>query len=205
MSISISSNSQFNLNNIEYRCPKCFLVPFINIINKDNKLFMSIKCVNDHNYLISFDEIENMCKTNPISNYSCNICESENKENFNKLTNNFFYCSKCLKLFCLKHGEIHNLKEKHEVFLNKNLNSICFEHNGKSIVGYCSKHNKNYCLDCNHFKENNQKIDEKLNNEEIKKYENEIKKNEEIIKEISLLFDNYMKIIKELENNFLLI
>ena len=204
MSDSIISNSQTKYKYKEYRCPKCFLVPFINLSNIDNKLFMSIKCItnDDHNDSKPFDEMEKMC-TCPISNNFCINCKSENKEN-KKLSNNFFYCSKCLKFFCSKHGEIHNLKEKHEVFLNKNLNSICFEHNGKSIVGYCSNHNKNYCINCNHYNENNKMIDEELNDNEIKKFEDEIKKNEKIIKEINLLFYNYKNLIKELENNFLL-
>ena len=116
MSISISSNSYFNLNNIEYRCPKCFLVPFINIINKENKLFMSIKCINDHNYLKPFDEMENISKINSISNYSCVLCENEN----NKLLSNiFYYCSNCYKFYCYKHGETHKLKESHKIFLAK--------------------------------------------------------------------------------------
>ena len=188
MSVSISSNSQLKFNNKEYRCPKCSLVPFINLSNIDNKLFMSIKCItnNNHNDSKPFDEMEKMC-TCPISNNTCINCENENKIN-KKLSNIFFYCSKCLNFFCFKHGEIHNLKEKHEVFVNKNLNSICFEHNGKSIVGYCSNHNKNYCINCNHYNENNKMIDEELSDDEIKKFEDEIKKNEKIIKEINLLF-----------------
>jgi len=115
MSVSISSNSQIKYNYKEYRCPKCFLVPFINLSNINNKLYMSIKCItnDNHNDSKPFDEMEKMC-TYPISNNTCINCESENKEN-KKLSNIFFYCPKCLKFFCSKHGEIHNLKEKHEI------------------------------------------------------------------------------------------
>ena len=196
MSDSIISNSKLIYNYKEYRCPKCFLVPFINLSNINNKLFMSIKCItnDDHNDSKPFDEMEKMC-TYPISNNTCINCESENKEN-KKLSNIFFYCSKCLNFFCFKHGEIHNLIEKHEIiFINKYFNSICFEHNGKNIVGYCSNHNKNYCINCNHYNENNKMIDEELNDDEIKKFEDEVKKNEEIIKEINLLFFNKIIII----------
>ena len=44
MSVSISSNTQIIAkNNKEYRCPKCYIIPFINIFSNENKLFMSIK------------------------------------------------------------------------------------------------------------------------------------------------------------------
>ena len=77
MSISISSNTKIiNNDNKEYRCPKCSIIPFINIFTKENKLFMSTKCANNHSYLKSFDEMENICKTNPISNYSSALCEN---------------------------------------------------------------------------------------------------------------------------------
>ena len=197
MSFSFSSNSQAEFENYDMICPKCSLVPFINISNDENNLFMSIKCINDHNETNYFDKMENKCKSSSISNYLCVSCK-------NRLNNIFYYCSKCFKFFCLNHGEIHGLNGNHEVFLNKNLNSVCFEHK-KSIVGYCYNHNKNYCVNCNHFKENNQKIDYELNDEEIKKYENEIKKNKKIFEEINVLFNDYIKIIKELKDNFLFI
>ena len=44
MSVSISSNTQYIINNKEYRCPKCSLIPFINIFTNENKLFMSTNC-----------------------------------------------------------------------------------------------------------------------------------------------------------------
>ena len=80
MSVSISSNTQIIANdNKEFRCPKCSKIPFINIFINENKLFMSMKCTNNHNYSKTFDEMEKISKTNPISNYSCSLCESEKK------------------------------------------------------------------------------------------------------------------------------
>ena len=87
--------------------------------------------------------MQNMLKTNPISNSNCDLCG-----NNQQLSNIFYYCSNCYKFFCLKHGETHNLKEGHKIFLNKNFDSICIEHNGNTFIGYCSNHNKNYCLKC---------------------------------------------------------
>ena len=110
MSVSISSNTKIiNNDNKEYRCPKCSIIPFINIFTNENKLFMSTKCTNNHNYSKPFDEIQNISKTN----YSCVLCENENNK---KLSNIHFYCSNCYKFYCYKHGETHKLKEGHKIF-----------------------------------------------------------------------------------------
>ena len=86
MSVSISSNTQYIINNKEYRCPKCSLIPSINIFTSENKLYMSIKCTNNHNLSKSFDEMINITKNDPISKYSCVICENEKK-----FSNVFYY------------------------------------------------------------------------------------------------------------------
>ena len=158
MSVSISSNTKIIVNDKkEYRCPKCSIIQFINIFTKENKLFMSMKCTNNHNYSKSFDEMEKISKTNSISNYSCSLCESEKK-----LSNILYYCSNCYKFYCIKHGETHNLKENHKIFLSKNFDSVCTQHNRISAIRYCSNHNKNYCFRCDCFKENNRKIEDDL-------------------------------------------
>ena len=41
MSVSISSKTQNANQNKEYRCPKCSIIPFINIFTSENKIFMS--------------------------------------------------------------------------------------------------------------------------------------------------------------------
>ena len=101
----------------------------------------------------------------------------------------------------MKHGDSHNLKDKHNIFLIKNFDSFCIEHNGNTVINYCPIHNKNYCVRCSHFFENNKKIDEELDDEFINYYENEMKKNEENIKNIDYIFDNYKKLFKDFENN----
>ncbi len=56
MSVSISSNTQKIINNNkEFRCPKCSIIPFINIFTNENKLFMSMKCTIYHYYSKTFD------------------------------------------------------------------------------------------------------------------------------------------------------
>ena len=48
MSESISKISQILINNQEYRCPKCYLIPFIEVTIDQNKITMNTKCVNGH-------------------------------------------------------------------------------------------------------------------------------------------------------------
>jgi len=200
MSISISTNSLQIINDQEYRCPKCFLVPFIHISNSKNNLFMSMKCTNNHIYSKNFDDMKMMCRTHQISNSICENCANENE----KREKNNFYCSVCYKFFCFNHGELHKLRENHQIFfLNNNLDSICFEHNGKSYLGYCPIHNKNYCKSCLHYNENNKVIDEELNDEQMKKYENEMKENNNIFIQIDKLFNYYKNNFKKLENDYL--
>ena len=201
--MSISSLSHFQIKNQEYRCPKCSLVPFIKISYDNNQLFMSTRCTNNHIYSKPFAEMQSMCKSSPISNYTCDICENEKFEKKEKL-DIFYYCSDCYKFFCLKHGKIHNLKEDHKIFLNKKFDSICTKHDGTTVVGYCVIHKINYCVLCNHFNENNKKIEEELSDEKIKILEKEMEKNEKIINELDSLFNKYKKKFLELENNFLI-
>ena len=184
-------------NNDEYRCPKCSLVPFIELSTIENSLFMSTKCTNNHCYSKLFEEMQNLCKKSPISNSFCESCEIENK-----LSEMFYYCSNCFKFFCLNHGKSHNISDGHNVFLNNNLDSICFEHNGTTLVGYCANHNKNYCIRCNHYNENNKKIDEEFEQEQIKFFKEQMNKNEEILKKLEILFEEHFKNIQKLKENF---
>ena len=189
MSNFFSSNSENVIYNKEYRCPKCSLIPFIKIFIQENQLFISTKCTNNHNYSIPFDEMQTL--SNPISNCICETCESNNI---------YYYCSNCYNFYCLSHGELHNLIQDHNIFFIKNFDSSCTEHNGIFVVGYCKNHNKNYCVRCEHFIENNKKFDEELKDEDINYYEKEMKKNENIINEIELIFNYYKKLFKDLEN-----
>ena len=77
---SFSSNTQNIIINQEYRCTVCLFIPFINIFTKENKLLMSTKCTNNHNFSKSFDEMQILCKKSLISNYSCVLCAKENNK-----------------------------------------------------------------------------------------------------------------------------
>ena len=162
----ICSNSEIENKIVEYRCPKCWLIPFINLSLNENKLFMTTKCTNNHNYSNSFDEMKKILTQNTITN---NICEKCEIENINKKINEIeYYCSICFKFFCSKHGKNH--KHQNKIINIKNIDNICYEHSDNSIIGYCSNHNKNYCMFCSHFNENNQKLFKILSEEEFKLY-----------------------------------
>ena len=201
MSESISSKSQFSNYSLEYRCPECSLIPFIEISSNDNKLTMKTKCTNGHTFNDDFDKMQMMCKSIPKSKYFCALCKKENK--VNKIDEILFYCSICFKFFCYNHGKnVHKLKDGHNFYFNECYDNACFEHQGNSLIGYCVEHNKNYCKNCIHFNENNKNIEEELNVQQIEKYEKEIDNNKQILNEIDVLFKNYKKAFNELEKTY---
>ena len=80
----LSSNSEIENKIEEYRCQICSLIPFIYVTFDENKLFMTTKCTNNHNYSNSFDEMKKMLTQNPIANNICEKCENENKTKKNQ-------------------------------------------------------------------------------------------------------------------------
>jgi hypothetical protein len=164
---------------------------------------MNTKCVNGHFFSDSFDIMKLRCKRN--ENYYCQLCINEKNEIRNQIRQKLYYCSKCFNFYCINHGKkVHLLNDGHKIIFNDSYDNICFEHNGNTLVGYCAKDNKNYCLKCNHFAENNKKIDEEFTYEQIKKYENEYKQNKRMINEMKKLFNDYKKFFKEFEDNYYL-
>ena len=203
MSQSKNSKSIIPNNLLEYRCPECSLIPFIEITSNENKLTMKTFCTNNHTFNGSFDKLQMMCKSK--TKYFCSVCGNVKKDNSNKKGEKFYYCPICFKFFCLNHGnKIHNLKDGHKIYFNDCFDNICFQHNGTSLIGYCQNHNKNYCKRCDCFDENNNTVDEVLNVQQIEKYENEIANNQKILKDIDDLFKNYKKTFIELENTYAL-
>ena len=204
MSQSISSKSFISNNLLEYRCPECSLIPFIQITSNENKLTMKTHCTNNHTFNESFDKLQMMCKSVPKAKYFCSICGKAKKDP-NQIEEKFYYCSICFKFYCYNCGNnIHKLKDGHNIYFNDCFDNICFEHNGTSIIGYCQKHNKNYCKRCECCGENKNFIDDELNMQQIEKYEKEILNNQKILNEIDDLFKNYKKTFNELENTYAL-
>ena len=145
--------------------------------------------------------MQNLCKSSPFSYSSCNTCKNEKKENSN-LSDIFYYCSNCFNFYCLDHGKTHSINKGHNIFLNKNFENNCFEHNGINVVGYCAIHNKNYCVRCSDFDENNRIVDVELSDEQINDYEIQMKQNKKLLKDMEVLFIENKKIFENLEKNF---
>ena len=204
MSQSISSKSLISNNLLEYRCPECSSIPFIQITSNENKLTMKTHCTNNHIFNEPFDKLQMMCKSVPKAKYFCSIC-GKTKKDPNQKEEKFYYCSICFKFYCYNHGNnIHKLKDGHNIYFHDCFDNICFQHNGTSVIGYCQKHNKNYCKRCECFGENNNSLDDELNMQQIEKYEKEILNNQKILNEIDDLFKNYKKTFNELENTYAL-
>ena len=189
------NNSNLNIEQ-EFRCPKCFLIPFIKIIPKKNNFSIKSNCTNNHSFEKTFNQFQILLNQNK-NKLKCSICEKKFFSN-----DLFYYCSNCFNFYCMNDGENHKMKEKHKIILNNKFDSLCSEHEGNSLIGYCEKHNKNYCFYCSHFKENNNKNFDDFNENEIKNFENQMKINEKEIKNLVFMFNNAKKNFKEFENNF---
>ena len=157
----MSLNNKNNENNKiqEFRCSKCFLIPFIQFFVKNNNLIMKMKCFNNHESTKIIKEIETNEKY-----FFCNKCKENSNE---KKQKNFFYCEKCLKIFCEDCKNFHNNNNNNHKLINvKMIDNFCFEHE-KNFIGFCLNHNKNFCKDCSHFKENEIKFFSDFNENEI--------------------------------------
>ena len=67
---------KFNINNI-LRCPKCFLIPLIELINDEKQLFIKYKCENNHEEKILLEEFIKNSKMNSIYKNKCKKCQKE--------------------------------------------------------------------------------------------------------------------------------
>ena len=74
-----NSNSLLISTNQEYRCPKCFFIPFISFSfsTEEKKIFMITNCTNNHSFSKPVDEMEIMCKTSLSSNNNCVNCDKK--------------------------------------------------------------------------------------------------------------------------------
>ena len=106
-SISINNlEDSFKIENtsIIFRCPKCYEIPFVTQIFKDNNYFIKINCRNKCLInIIKQDEYINMIKEKSIYNFKeCNICNEKKSNNnlyyidFRNLNEKKIICQKCL-------------------------------------------------------------------------------------------------------------
>ena len=162
------------LNQTFFRCPKCYLIPYIKIEYAYNILIYC--CPNNHFDSERIDIIYNKLISN---NKKCYLCSS-NSNNNNNIKK---YCIDCYKFFCNKH-----IKNKNHNLIDVDLiDNICLLHL-KRIKFFCKENKRSFCEICmkNFNNKNNNKIYENyyLNQNQIDNYENIIVKLNKIIEPI---------------------
>ena len=195
----MSLNNIINENDLiqEFRCSKCFLIPFIQFFVKNNNLIMKMKCFNNHENKKIIKEKEK----NNENYFICNKCKENSNQNKQK---NFFYCENCFKIFCEECKNFHiNNNNNHKLINIKMIDNFCFEHE-KNLIGFCLNHNKNFCKECSHFKENEIKFFSDFNENEINDCLKNILNNENDINELNSIFIQLKKSFENFEKNFLL-
>ena len=149
-SISINNlEDSFKIENtsIIFRCPKCYEIPFVTQIFKDNNYFIKINCRNKCLInIIKQDEYINMIKEKSIYNFKeCNICNEKKSNNnlyyidFKNLNEKKIICQKCLSSY--------KLEDKYKTIFINEFDSICLKHNNK-IISYCNICSKDCCMYC---------------------------------------------------------
>ena len=164
------------INQIFFRCPKCYLIPYIKIEYAYNILIYN--CPNNHFDSERIDIIYNKLISN---NKKCYLCSSNSNNNNNN--NIKKYCIDCYKFFCNKH-----IKNKNHNLIDVDLiDNICLLHL-KRIKFFCKENKRSFCEICmkNFNNKNNNKIYENyfLNQNQIDNYENIIVKLNKIIEPI---------------------
>ena len=148
--ILIETNS-----NIEFRCPNCYLIPFINIETINNELIMYFKCINKKckkEISDNYEILNTECKKNSLNFVIC--CDCKKKRNIiSKKLNNFYYCFECFNFFCSDCCKFHE-NRNHKIIDLKNMDSICSEHN-LNFNKYCEFHEINLCNKCKDYDQNN--------------------------------------------------
>ena len=163
------------INQIFFRCPKCYLIPYIKIEYAYNILIYN--CPNNHFDSERIDIIYNKLISN---NKKCYLCSSNSNNNNNNIKK---YCIDCYKFFCNKH-----IKNKNHNLIDVDLiDNICLLHL-KRIKFFCKENKRSFCEICmkNFNNKNNNKIYENyfLNQNQIDNYENIIVKLNKIIEPI---------------------
>ena len=157
------------------RCPECFTIPFLSIIEDQKKIMLEYSCSNNHNGQIQ------ICDYKKLQN------ESLSKKNVNcfsciqKGLGSIWFCKGCLKYFCLDHSYLHAFHNNIDI---NNFDSLCSFHNKINIL-FCENCNVSICEKYK-IEHNNHKLininNEKFSENEINNYENEILKAELYLK-----------------------
>ena len=205
-----------------YTCTECSShIEITSIDAKKNAI--TFKCENHGEKTMPINRYISLMEKNTYPFSICSICSL--KQNENKDTPNFYYCTKCQKIICSnkacinKHfdeNKPNHENRKQEYFIENNKRGVqCSLHQKKENVAFCFDCNRHLCKDClksgvhlKHSKATMLEIepsdeDKKQFNDIIKKYKQKKlkleKEKEKIEKE---LIDEKSKKIKELKTNF---
>ena len=201
---SVSQNifkmSSFNNNELQFfRCPECFLIPIIKLINEDNEIIIEIKCEKNHIEKIKLKEFYK--KTTAINIYDA-LCYNNNDHNQKDKTS-FIYCMECEHFFCPEcHG--NHIKEHNEKYCNINkFDYQCKIHN-QPYLKYCLSCSKNICDKCIEHNEHDVIF---INNQiDIDEYRNKINKSifylNCIVENFNIYIQKSNKLLEELILNF---
>ena len=152
------------------RCPECFTIPFLSILEDQKKIMLEYSCSNSHNgqiQICDYKKLQN--ETLSKKNVNCFSC-------IQKGLGSIWFCKGCLKYFCLDHSYLHAF------------------HNNIDICDKCKNEHNNHNLiklNENIFSENEIKNYEN----EILKAEGYLKSFEEVFIDIKKKYEEYKKLI----------
>ena len=194
----VNDANEKNKNIIELKeifCPECNE----KVIIKINDYKLEMKCINNHNNILSLkDYIEKI----GISKIKCNDC---NKNKYDTPNNEFYICLICNINLCPVCKSTHD--KNHNIINYDDKNYICNKHN-ENYIKYCC--NKNICKECEneHKDHNNINYEDILPNinDDIKVYIDKLKKEIDDIKnKLNNIIDNidiYYNIYNNIINNY---
>ena len=172
------------------RCPECFTIPFLSIIEDQKKIILDYSCSNNHNGQIQICDYKKLQNENlSKKNVNCFSC-------IQKGLGTIWFCKGCLKYFCLDHSYLHAFHNNIDI---NNFDSLCSFHNKINIL-FCENCNVNICDKCKieHNKHKLINLNENIFSEnEIKNYENEIIKAEGYLKSFEEVFIDIKKKYEE--------
>ena len=190
----MSLNKDDIINIDEFRCPDCFVIPFMGIDYSENETFLQFNCLNNHKKNLPMQELYIQSKFNKLFFHKCSICKEKIDSNDN------YYCLQCFQIFCSKCKDIHENSLLHQCILFNNLDSKCNEHLEKNLLGYCPFYNKNICESClssnGLYKNKNILKNILFNKNEIEIYQTQINKAETNLEEICLKFQEIFLVLK---------
>ena len=208
--MSMSASTILEKEN-EFRCPKCFLCPLINIKEELNSIIIDSKCRNNHEYKNEMIEFRQLFCESDI--YSVN-CKNYN-ENHKNLAE--YICLTCTNNFlCFECAKKHSEEGKNHLILKiKYYDSYCHEHL-KQFERFCLLCKCNFCKLCenkhkghksdllNNFKLNEQSF--KIIEETISELKREYIEFNEKVKDVIVSFLRKIEIIlfkfRELKDQF---